>query len=1024
MSVVYPQIRTSADLLKSTIRIEDLVPFLQQQKAEAGAIVNSKLYGLLPFISAMKEAKIHPVIGLQVQVEFEEEGILPLILYAATNEGYRNLLKISSATAIRASENLPIRWLQSYAKGCIAVIPALSSRALWLEQRCFPFALQLKEAFGENLYVGIARNGKQAEQESFAVALSEQLAVKIIVLHENLYSKQEDFFAYEVATAIESGVKLNESFQLEKSNQQYMYSAEQWQTIFADVPEWLDETRQLLLSCQVDIDGSQIYMPKFPVPEDTTAENYLRERVMEGLKFRMGDQIPTAYLERVNYELHVMNSMGYADYFLIVEDFMRYAREQHILTGPGRGSAASSLVAYALQITQVDPLKYDLLFERFLNPERVSLPDIDIDFVDTRREEVIQYVAAKYGKQYVAQIITFGTLSAKAVARDVARMFNFDSKTLEMISKLIPNRNGITLQDAYTQSEQLRAWVQGESIRVKWFEAALKLEGLPRNASTHAAGVVLSPVPLVDVVPIEMGHDGVYLTQWPMQEVEQSGLLKMDFLGLRNLTILEQIRKSVQFTHNFALDFNKIPLDDASTFQLLKSGDTTGIFQLESDGMRKALREIQPSHFLDIVAVNALYRPGPMDFIPVYARRKHQMEQVIMPHPQLAPILTETYGIIIYQEQIMRIANVMAGFTIGEADLLRRAVSKKKREVLEENEAKFVAGAMKQSYPEHTAKEVYELIVRFADYGFAKSHAVAYSLISYQMAFLKANYPVNFYAALMTNASGNQDKLGQLIQEAKSRGIQILPPSIARSGRHFKVEQGKIRFSLSAIKGVPQPVLKRIAELEPNSIHSIFDLALVIGGKLFTRKNIEPLIKAGALDEFGKDRAVLLATLDAAVNQADLAEQFSSDTDIFGDNPYAFGKPKHITVNPIPMKEKLHFEKEVLGLYLSDHPLTILRQGLQFPVASISQSTQMDNNASVKLLGQVEEQRVIRTKKGEQMAFVTLSDEYGQISLTLFPKEYAQFRALLENDTVLLVEGNIEQKFGKSQVKVRTITNL
>jgi len=1019
MAVVYPQIRTSADLLKSTIRIQELIPFLQEQKAEACAIVNSKLYGLLPFIAAMKEANIHPVIGLYTIVELENNELLPILLYAKTNVGYKNLLKITSAQSIQPKNAIPLRWLLHYHTDCIAVIPAMAEKNIWLQQEKQQVIVQLKESFQANLYLGIERNPQFVETEQMAISLSEHFHIPIMAIFETLYMKKEDYFSYEVATAIETGVKLHESVQLNKKKNHYVYTAEEWQQRYAEYPQWLHTTEQVLKSCHVELDVSIVHMPKFPVPVNETAEIYLKKQVLKGLYARFGQNIPEPYIQRAKYELGIIIGMGYADYFLIVEDFMRYCREQNILTGPGRGSSASSLVAYALQITQVDPLTYDLLFERFLNPERITLPDIDIDFLDTRRDEVIQYVAHKYGHQHVAQIITFGTLSAKAVARDVARMFNFDNETLEMISKLIPNRIGITLQEAYNTSDKLRNWIAAEDIRGKWFKTALQLEGLPRNASTHAAGVVLSPIPLVEIIPIEQGHENIYLTQWPMQEVEQSGLLKMDFLGLRNLTIIEQIRKSISASQQIEIDLQQIPLNDDKTFKLLQQADTTGIFQLESDGMRQSLKDIKPTNFLDIVAVNALYRPGPMEFIPVYARRKHRQEEVIMPHPVLAPILNETYGIIVYQEQIMRIANVLAGFTIGEADLLRRAISKKKRDILEENGAKFIEGAKRNGYDIHVAKEVYELIVRFADYGFAKSHAVAYSLISYQMAYLKAHYPVNFYAALLTNASGNQEKVSQILQEAKLRGIDVLPPSIFKSGRHFKVENGKIRFSLSAIKGVPQPLLKQLIDLPSNSIHSIFDLAMLLGVKLFNRKNIEPLVKAGALDTFGKDRAVLLATIDAAVKQAELMEQFSDGTDLFGDNPYAFGKPKYVEANPIPQKEKLQFEKEVLGFYLSDHPLTEIRKQHALQLPFIQQCEKIKDHSLVLLIGQIEDIRLTRTKKGEQMAFVTVTDETGQLSLTFFPKEFAVSKSFLSHDTIIQVEGILEKRFGKMQLKVK-----
>lgn len=1016
---VYPQIRTSADLLKSTIRIEALIPFLQQQKAEACAIVNSKLYGLLPFWHAMKQANIHPVVGLVVRVEFTDEVTLPVILYAQNNVGYAHLLKISSSISIRKEETLPFRWLAGYAKGCIAVLPLLQEQAVWLRSANEQFAYQIKELFGDRLLMGISRNGKPAIEEELAIALSQKMNSSIMAIHESTFLREEDHFAYEVARAIYTGVKIGESLSY-KSQHQYVLSANEWHTFYSDHPEWLQQTRQVLLNCQAQLHHSVTYMPKFPIEKGQTADEVLQSRAIAGLQFRLGEQIPPHYLERLQYEIGVICSMGYADYFLIVEDFMRFAKESNILTGPGRGSSASSLVAYALQITQVDPLQYDLLFERFLNPQRISLPDIDIDFVDTKRHEVIKYVANKYGKQYVAQIITFGTLSAKAVARDVARMFNFDSETLDQISKMIPNKNGITLQEAYTQNEKLRAWIQEEDIRSRWFDTALKLEGLPRNSSTHAAGVVLSPVPLVEVVPIEEGHDDIYLTQWPMQEVEQAGLLKMDFLGLRNLTILEQLRKSIQFTHHIKIDFTQIPLHDEKTFSLLREGDTAGIFQLESEGMRQALREIKPTHFLDIVAVNALYRPGPMDFIPIYARRKHGMEQVVMPHPALEPILRETYGVIVYQEQIMRIANVLAGFSIGEADLLRRAVSKKKRDVLEQQRAHFIAGAKKQGYAEQTADEVYALIVRFADYGFPKSHAVAYSLISYQLAYLKAHFPVNFYAALLTNATGNQDKVAQILMEAKSKGIVILPPSIQKSSRHFKVENGQIRYSLSAIKNVSQPFLQKLmavrdARKEP--FEDIFDLAISLSAAVFNRKTIEPLIKAGALDEFGKDRGVLLATIEAAIKQAEIVRPNEND-DLFSTTVFAFGKPKHVQVEPIPDKMKLQFEKDVLGFYLSEHPITKLRNSLQTS-GTIQHIQQMKANSYVKLLGIVEHIRVIRTKQGQQMAFVELQDEFGSISVTLFPQLFETVKQSLAVDRFVYVEGIIEPRLGKIQVKVK-----
>jgi len=1027
VTVVYPQIRTSADLLKSTIRMEELIPFLQSQKAKSCAMVNSKLYGLLPFWYAVKNAGIHPVVGLSIQVEFSEEVSLPLLIYAQNNEGYNNLLKISSSISIREEDNIPWRWLVAYSKGCAAVLP--TSWVSWLSESNGDYTLQVAQTFQANFYFGISRSGGFVSPvENRAIQLSQHLKVKCIAIHECLFLNREDHFAYKVARAIENGVKLSEGEGIHNEHEkQYVPTATEWQSWYQDQPQWLQNTSQFLMNCRVDLTYDKHFMPKFPLQPDQRSEEVLTEMALTGLKERLQTNTPgEEYLQRLQYELQVITSMGYADYFLIVADFMNYARNTNVLTGPGRGSSASSLVAYCLYITQVNPLKYGLLFERFLNPERITLPDIDIDFVDTKRQEVIQYVANKYGKQHVAQIITFGTLSAKAVARDVARMFNFESETLAMISRLIPNKIGITLQEAYATSEAFRKWVEAEKIRVTWFQTAKKLEGLPRNASTHAAGVVLSPMPLVEVVPIEQGHEGIYLTQWPMQEVEQIGLLKMDFLGLRNLTILDNIRQSIYYTHKKWIDFNKIPLDDEKTFQLLRNGDTTGIFQLESDGMKNALRDIAPTEFLDIVAVNALYRPGPMEFIPVYARRKAKTEPVVMLHPVLEPILKETYGVIVYQEQIMQIAHHFAGFTIGQADLLRRAVSKKKREVLEQQQNAFVRGAVSKGYPEQIAKEVYELIVRFADYGFPKSHAVAYSVISYQMAYLKANFPANFYAALMTSATGNQEKLFQLILEARNKGIEVLRPSIQKSQRFFTVEQGNIRFSLSAIKGVPQPLLQKIIairKLKEEPFEDIFDLAVSLSALHFTRKVIEPLIKSGALDDFRKDRATLLATIDAAEKHASLVRPNEEENDLFATDSLIFGKPKYVEVHEIPAKMKLQFEKEVLGFYLADHPVALVRAKVNDINATTKSLSVVRPNTYIKLVGMVESIRQIRTKKGELMAFVQLQDEYGTISTTLFPQNYNEVIGWLKEDSIVYVEGLLEHRNGKSQIRVKTMKN-
>ncbi|WP_155592767.1 DNA polymerase III subunit alpha [Lysinibacillus cavernae] len=1019
MTHVYTKMHTSADLLKSTIRLEQLIPFLQEQKTQACAIVNTKLYGLLPFCKALQQADIHAVIGLSVNVQWHDKSI-PLVLYARTQEGYQHLLKISSAISIRQDEVLPWKWLEGYAAGCVALLSTNELTDLDGWQAMVATFVQL---FKNDFYLGIARPGgvKAANEEELVVWCEEQ-SIPLVATQSCYFLRPEDHFAYEVARAIDTGEKLGETMLTANLQGYFAPTAQEWQNWFGDRPEWLESSVKMLVSCKAGIPEMPVQMPEFPVPAGETAESLLVKEAFTGLEERFKQMaVPISYKERLQYELEIICSMGFADYFLVVADFMRFAKENRILTGPGRGSSAGSLVAYSLSITQVDPLAYGLLFERFLNPDRITLPDIDIDFVDSKRQQVIQYVAQKYGKANVAQIITFGTLSAKAVARDVARVFGFEAETLEKISKMIPNKPGITLQRAVAESNVFQDWLAENEKHQRWFEVALKLEGLPRNSSTHAAGIVIAPSPLVDTVPIEEGHDGIYSTQWPMGDIEACGLVKMDFLGLRNLTILEQIRWSIYKARGPWIEFGLIPMHDEMTFQLLQSGDTLGIFQLESDGMKQALRDIHPTNFLDIVAVNALYRPGPMDFIPVYAKRKAGKEMVVMPHPVLEPILQETYGVIVYQEQIIKIASVLAGFTMGQADLLRRAVSKKNRQVLEEQRAAFVNGALKQGFELRIAEEVYELIVRFADYGFPKSHAVAYSVISYQMAYLKAHFPLSFYAALLSNATGNVEKIQQLVHEAKDKGIPFYPPSLKNSTKYFTVENEGIRYSLSGIKGVPHTFIEKVNALRqtnPEALNNMFDLAVALSAQHFKPKVMESLIYAGALDYLEKDRAVLIMTVDAALKHAELLRP-TEDIDMTSAMAFSFGKPKYMQAEEISQKEKLMHEKERLGFYISTHPVAQERLHWGDVNSTCRELKQSRDGTYVKMIGMIDEVKKIRTKKGEQMAFVQLQDEYGTVSITLFPQVFQFVQDLLLEDEMLFIEGVLERRFGKLQIKVK-----
>lgn len=1016
--MVYPHISTSADLLKSTVRLDQLFPYLKEQGAVSAAIVNTKLYGTLPFWEACRRAGIHGVVGLSAFIEYEEQHY-PVVLYAQNNKGYGNLLKISSALSTRDKEAIPEQWLKAYQEGLVCVVP---NKAEWLLTDRSQVVQYVKELFGSAVYGSLERpGGIKSEHESTFMDICERMRLPIIASQECRYLFQQDAFAYEVASAIGQGLKMND---LERPKPEhtnaYVPSKQEFESWFADHPEWLQRAAEMLESCQVTIPMNRQLLPIFPLDEKIDKADFIAKLCEKGLTERVPG-FTQIYQERLDYELSVIGTMGFIDYFLIVADFMKYARDQDILTGPGRGSSASSLVAYSLKITDVDPIKHGLLFERFLNPERVTLPDIDIDFADHRRHEVVDYVAKKYGAVRTAQIITFGTLSAKAVARDTARVFGFEAEELEAISKMIPNRIGTTLRSALIESPALNDWIVEREERKSWFKTAMKLEGLPRHASTHAAGVILSPSPLVDHVPIEKGSEGIYLTQWPMQELEAIGLLKMDFLGLRNLTILEQIRNLIYWDTKKRIDYRSISLDDAETYKLLASGDTTGVFQLESDGMRRALQQIKPTAFGDIVAVNALFRPGPMEFIPLYARRKHKQEAVKYVHPILEPILSETYGVIVYQEQIMHIASAMAGFSLGEADLLRRAVSKKKREILDEEREHFTRGAKAKGFTEAEAAEVYDLIVRFADYGFPKSHASAYSIISYQLSYMKTHYPVYFYTGLLTNSAGNAEKTKQLLQEIKDKKIPLLPPSIQKSRHTFSVEDGQIRIGLNAVKGVPGSTIKALlAAREEGPFSSLFNIAERISALHFNRKSFEPLIKAGALDDFGYNRGIILASLDSAIKHAELVKP-NEDPGLFDDMGSSFMKPKYTKASELPENLKLDYEKEVLGFYLSKHPVERAKENRQKSYDELKMLKTKRDRESVKVLGMVEDIKRIRTKKGDAMAFLTLMDETGPASVTLFPVEYAKYNLLLEPHAILEIQGVVENRNQKTAIICKSI---
>ncbi|WAA10164.1 DNA polymerase III subunit alpha [Fervidibacillus albus] len=1026
MAFIHLDTYSAYSLLESTVMPEELVLEAKKRGYKAVALADKNvLYGVIPFYKACLKHGMKPVIGLTVDVLSEAGEVHPFILFAKTYIGYQNLMKISSAIQTKSPKGIPIKWFAHYRQDLFAVAPAEKGEIdqLLLDgqwERAVTTAKEYKTFFEEGsffLSIGAEIDREKKQLTDSVLQLSKETGIPIVPVTSVRFLNAEDHFAWKCLLAIKANVPIDQIETDPKAKEFYLKSEKEINVLFQSYPFVVQNLERMVSECDVHFSFHQRLLPKYPV-RDVRSDEYLKALCEKGLQERVAEP-SDSYWKRLAYELDVINRMGYSDYFLIVWDFVRYAKENGMIVGPGRGSAAGSLVAFVLGITDVDPLKYELLFERFLNPERVTMPDIDIDFPDHRRDEVIRYVVKKYGENCVAQIITFGTFAAKAALRDVARMFGLSNQELGQLSKAIPSKLGITLDEALKESPSLQKFVQHERYK-QIYQIAKKIEGLPRHTSTHAAGVIISDRSLIDTVPLQKGSSDTLLTQYPMGVLEELGLLKMDFLGLRNLSLMEHILQNIKKTTGKRIRLKDIPFDDHKTFLLLQEGKTTGVFQLESEGMRNVLKKLKPNEFEDIVAVNALYRPGPMSNIPVYIDRKHGKEQVAYPHPNLEPILKKTYGVIVYQEQIMQVASKFAGFTLGEADLLRRAVSKKKREILDHERNHFVSGAKQNGYSEKVANDLYDIIVHFADYGFNRSHAVAYSMIAFQLAYLKAHYPLHFMAALLTSVIGNEEKIAEYIVELKQFGYSVKGPSINRSEYRFLVENDGIRLSLAAIKGVGIQALREIMRArKERSFRDLFDFCLRVSLKTVNRKTMEHLIYAGAFDEFQQDRAVLLASLDAAIEHAHLMKPEDGQIQFLSDDGLDF-QPKYTKVDPIPTHLKLKYEQEVLGLFISEHPVSMYRNVFyRYRCKKLAELQFQERKNTV--LVYVSDVHKLRTKKGEAMAFLQVSDETGDLQAVAFPNVYRKYSNLFQNGQVLLVFGILESRNDKRQLIIRDV---
>ncbi|MEY4480793.1 MAG: hypothetical protein RLZZ267_1471 [Bacillota bacterium] len=1058
---VHLHVHSEYSLLDGAQRINDLVRRASELGMDTLALTDhGVMYGAVAFYKACMKHGIKPILGVEAYItagSLHEKGnrkdqpIYHLILLARDLTGFRNLLKLTSTAHLEGFHYRPridMALLAKHAEGVTGLSACLGGHVARLLQDeryedAKKVALEYKEIFQGHYYLELQDHGlleqKQVNQQ--LIRLSQETEIPLIATNDAHYLHQEDSLVQDILICIGTGKTMDDETRLKmKTDQMYLKSAEQMAALFPHVPEAIANTRRVADSCNVKLALGESILPSFsPIPEGMTSESYLRQLCEQGLQERYASSPEWAdesyrneIEQRLTYECSVIARMGYNDYFLIVWDFIRFAHAQGIMTGPGRGSSAGSLVAYCLRITDVDPIKYKLLFERFLNPERISMPDIDIDFNDERRDEVIAYVVKKYGAEHVAQIITFGTMAARAAVRDVGRVMNLPYNDVDKAAKLIPAQPGMTLEAAIDQVSELRQ-LAGKQIATKsLLDYARKVEGFPRHASTHAAGVVISKGPLTNYVPLSEGSAGVPLTQWSMEHLESIGLLKMDFLGLRTLSIIDRTIRAIQRNHGIRLVLSQIPDDDADTFALLSEGETTGLFQLESPGVRRVLKEMKPNCFEDIISVLALYRPGPMEFIPRYIQGKQGLIEVKYPHPTLEPILKDTYGIIVYQEQIMQIANLMAGFTLAEADLLRRAVSKKKREVLDEQRAHFLAGCLRQGYTAKDANDVYDMIVRFADYGFPRAHAAAYAVLAYQTAYLKTHFSAEFMASMLTSVLGNHGKTAEFIDECKRMEIVVLPPDVNESEVEFaaKIVDGvvTIRFGLGAIKNVGVNATEMIMKTRVEKpFEDLKDFARRIDHRQCNKRVIESLIQGGAFDQLPGHRAQLVAVLDetmeAAVKWKKEREDFQLH--LFGFTEQVNVQEQLPDVKPYGATTLLELERELLGIYLSGHPLDAYR-GLsqQLQATPIHYLSEVPDQDAVTLVGRLIAVKKIVSKAGKQMAFAELEDHFDKVELVVFPEVFKQSSKLLEKGQLVALSGKIQQQEDGSKCLVDQMVAL
>lgn len=1056
MNFAHLHVHTEYSLLDGSNKIKEYVARVKELGMNSAAITDhGVMFGVIDFYRAAKEAGIKPIIGCEVYVapgsRFEkelgasEDRYYHLVLLAENNMGYQNLMKIVSKGFVEGYYYKPrvdMELLEEYHEGLIALSACLAgevqrnlTRGMYEEAKAS--AKRYENIFGKgNFFLELQDHGMQ-EQSAVnpqLLRLSADTGIDLVATNDIHYTYADDVKPHDILLCIQTGKKLEDENRMRyEGGQYYVKSQEEMAELFPYALEALENTQKIADRCEVEIEFGVTKLPKYDVPEGYTSWEYLNKLCFDGLKNHYGNR-EGELTDRLNYELDVIRNMGYVDYFLIVWDFIKYAKDHDIIVGPGRGSAAGSIVSYCLGITNIDPIRYQLLFERFLNPERVSMPDIDIDFCFERRQEVIDYVVEKYGKDRVVQIVTFGTMAARGVIRDVGRVMDLPYAFVDNIAKMIPTELNMTLKRAMEVNRELNTLYETDPQVKELLDMSKRLEGLPRHTSMHAAGVVISQNSVDEYVPLSLGSDGSVTTQFTMTTLEELGLLKMDFLGLRTLTVIQNAAKLVAQSTGLELDMDRIDYDDKKVLDSIGTGKTDGIFQLESAGMKSFMKELKPHSLEDIIAGISLYRPGPMDFIPQYIKGKNDKDSITYDCPQLEPILAPTYGCIVYQEQVMQIVRDLAGYTLGRSDLLRRAMSKKKGDVMKKERQNFVYGNPEEGVPgciangirEDVANKIYDEMIDFAKYAFNKSHAAAYAVVSYQTAFLKYYYPVEFMAALMTSVIDNPGKVAEYIYSCRQMGIEILPPDINQGDGNFSVDNGNIRYGLASIKSIGRPVIEAIIEERRarGPFKHLKDFIERLSGKEVNKRTIESFIKSGAFDSLNGTRKQHMVIYVQLVDQVAQERKYSmtgqmSLFDMVSDEQKKEFEIQLPNVGEYEKETRLAFEKEVLGVYISGHPLeeyeekwkrSISATTLDFQLNEETGRTKVRDGSKQIIGGMITAKTIKHTRTNQMMAFITIEDLLGTVEVVVFPRDYERNRNSLEVDQKVFVRGRVSEE--------------